>query len=151
MGGSGGGIPRLFDNRIASAIAMLDTAWIIATGGGLFCLCSSIILEISSFSPITCARPLTLCNRRTVIHRENKGSIGCGLIFHVQSDDIDINSNLDLRWQLRVLTPETLPGKIRNLHSHSRHSTCSSKQVKSWRYYGFCRASTLPDIWRILF
>ncbi len=49
MGGSGGGIPRLFDNRIASAIAMLDTAWIIATGSGLFCLCSSIILETSSF------------------------------------------------------------------------------------------------------
>ena len=60
MGGSGGGIPRLFDNRIASAIAMLDTAWIIATGGGLFCLCSSIILETSSFSPNTWARPLTL-------------------------------------------------------------------------------------------
>src|SRR5712692_3905429 len=58
--GSGGGIPRLLDNKIASAIAMLDTAWIIATGGGLFCLCSFIILKISSFSPYTWARPLTL-------------------------------------------------------------------------------------------
>ena len=61
MGGSGGGIPRVFDNRIASAIAMLDTAWIIATRGGLFCLCSSIILDTSSFSP-NVGRKSVLCN-----------------------------------------------------------------------------------------
>jgi len=43
MGGSGGGIPRLFEMMIASARATLDTAWIIEGGGGLFFLFSSTI------------------------------------------------------------------------------------------------------------
>ena len=98
MGGSGGGITRLFDNRIASAIAMLDTAWIIATGGGLFCLCSAMILEISSFAEhLGPTFDAELCDQWIIIHRENKGSIGSGLVLQVQSDNIDINGNLDLR------------------------------------------------------
>jgi len=40
---------------MASAIAMLETACITAVDGGLFCLCSSNILVISSLSAVTCA------------------------------------------------------------------------------------------------
>gem|GEM_PF-4534544 len=74
----------------------------IKEGGGSFCLWSSIILEISALSPITCASPLSLScamDGRIVVHRENKRG-GCGLALHVQSDDIDIDSNLDLGWEL---------------------------------------------------
>jgi len=37
-----------------------------------------------------------LCDRWIIIHRENKGSIGSGLALQIQSDNIDINGNLDL-------------------------------------------------------
>jgi len=79
---------------------MLDTAWIIATGGSLFCLCSFIILKISSFSPNTMGptSDAELCDQRIVIYRENKGSVGRGFVLQVQSDDIDVNGNLDLSW-----------------------------------------------------
>jgi len=39
-----------------------------------------------------------LSDRGIVIHCENKGSIGRGFVLQVQSDDIDVNGNLDLRW-----------------------------------------------------
>jgi hypothetical protein len=37
-----------------------------------------------------------LCDRWIVIYCENKGSIGSGLVLQVQSDDIDVNCNLNL-------------------------------------------------------
>ena len=39
-----------------------------------------------------------LRDRWIVIHCENKGSVGRGFVLQVQSDDIDVNGNLDLRW-----------------------------------------------------
>ena len=60
IGGSGGGIPRLFEMTMASAIAMLDTAWITVAGGGLLFLFSSTICKISVRSPEICAFPLML-------------------------------------------------------------------------------------------
>ena len=38
IGGRGGGIPRLLDMIITSAMAMFETAWITVCGGGLFFL-----------------------------------------------------------------------------------------------------------------
>jgi hypothetical protein len=60
IGGRGGGIPRLLDMMMTSAIAMLETAWITCCGGGLLFLCSSIIWMTSDRSAETCAFPLTL-------------------------------------------------------------------------------------------
>ena len=53
IGGSGGGIPRLLDMMITSAMAMFETAWITVCGGGLFFLCSSVIWTTSDRSPVT--------------------------------------------------------------------------------------------------
>ncbi len=53
IGGRGGGIPRLLDMMITSAMAMFETAWITVCGGGLFFLCSSVIWTTSDLSPIT--------------------------------------------------------------------------------------------------
>jgi len=53
IGGSGGGIPRLLDITITSAMAMFETAWITVCGGGLFFLCSSVIWTTSDRSPVT--------------------------------------------------------------------------------------------------
>ena len=53
MGGKGGGIPRLLDMMITSAMAMFETAWITVCGGGLFFLCSSVIWATSDRSPVT--------------------------------------------------------------------------------------------------
>ncbi len=52
MGGKGGGIPRLLDMMITSAMAMFETAWITVCGG-LFFLCSSVIWATSDRSPVT--------------------------------------------------------------------------------------------------
>src|SRR5213596_532192 len=60
MGGSGGGIPRLLEMIIASAIAILETAWITVAGGGRFLLLSSIIWLTSARSPDIWALPLML-------------------------------------------------------------------------------------------
>ena len=53
IGGRGGGIPRLFDMMMTSAMAMFETAWITVWGGGLFFLCSSVIWTTSDLSPVT--------------------------------------------------------------------------------------------------